>query len=68
MDTRFRRSLFSAQPPSAPCAQCGTKLSAPEWTEPVGEARERHLWTCHACGYSFETLVVFAEEIHDRAA
>jgi len=61
------RFLFSGEP-SVPCAQCGKKLSIPDWSEPVGETRERLLWSCKSCGYSFETLVVFAEEVHDRAA
>jgi primosomal protein N' len=68
MDTRSRRSHASDNQPAAPCAQCGNRLFAPEWSEQLSETRVRHLWECHACGYSFETLVVFAHEAEDRAA
>lgn len=51
-----------------PCAQCGTELNAPTWSEPVSELQVRHLWNCHDCGYVFETLVVFyAEEVAEKA-
>ena len=40
-----------------PCAQCGEELFAPEWSEHVNERCIRHLWTCDACGYQFETTV-----------
>jgi hypothetical protein len=43
--------------PIAPCAQCGQALFAPEWTEYLDDHRVRHLWSCEACDYSFETLV-----------
>jgi hypothetical protein len=33
----------------------------PEWSEHLSEHRVRHLWTCDACGYRFETVVAFAE-------
>jgi hypothetical protein len=33
----------------------------PEWSEHLNEHRVRHLWTCDACGYRFETIVAFAE-------
>lgn len=42
-----------------PCAQCGTKLRQPAWSEPVNERQVRHLWNCSDCGYVFETLVFF---------
>jgi ribosomal protein L37AE/L43A len=35
----------------------------PEWSELVDERRMRHLWTCDACGYQFETTVRFREAI-----
>jgi hypothetical protein len=43
-------------------------LFAPEWSEQLSKTRVRHLWWCHACGYTFETLVVFADDIQDQAA
>ena len=52
---------------SSACAQCGEELAMPEWTEWLDSARVRHLWTCSACGYAFETTVRYAIEI-DTAA
>jgi len=52
---------------SIACAQCGEELAMPEWTEWLDSARVRHLWTCSACGYAFETTVRYAIEI-DTAA
>ncbi len=52
---RFMRSR-----PLIECAQCGERLFVPEWSEFVDERRVRHLWTCEACGYAFETTVRFA--------
>jgi hypothetical protein len=49
------------------CAQCGDALYIPEWSEWLDGARVRHLWTCDACGYAFETTVRYAIEI-DTAA
>lgn len=43
------------------CAQCGDMLFMPEWSEYLNERRVRHLWSCDACGYRFETTVVFPE-------
>ncbi len=51
---------FSRTRPVIECAQCGDKLFVPEWSEFVDARRVRHLWTCDACGYSFETTVRFA--------
>ena len=45
--------------PTTPCAQCGDALIAPEWSEHVNERCVRHLWSCEACGYEFETAVYF---------
>lgn len=51
-----------------PCAQCGTQLSAPSWSEPVSARQVRHLWNCSDCGYVFETLVVFcADDVGEPA-
>jgi len=48
------------QRPALECAQCGERLSMPEWSEFVDVRHERHLWECAACGYAFETIVRFA--------
>ena len=45
-----------------PCAQCGARLDAPAWSEPVKERQVRHLWNCRDCGYVFETMVFFCSE------
>lgn len=45
--------------PMVECAQCGTHLFAPEWSEYLDDRHVRHLWACEACNYSFETLVRF---------
>lgn len=42
-----------------PCPQCSEALLAPEWSEFVGDRCVRHSWACEACGYQFETSVVF---------
>ena len=46
---------------SLPCAQCGTQIKQPAWSEPVNERRVLHLWNCRDCGYVFETRVFFCE-------
>jgi ribosomal protein L37AE/L43A len=52
----------TTQPGSATqCAQCGDPLVAPEWSEHVNERCVRHLWSCEACGYEFETAVYLQE-------
>lgn len=43
------------------CAQCGAMILLPEWSEYLDHARVRHLWTCQACDYRFETTVRMAE-------
>jgi hypothetical protein len=45
--------------PAVPCAQCGLTITAPEWSELVDESRIRHLWSCEACDYEFETTVFY---------
>ncbi len=60
------RQRRSAQA-SIACAHCGADLIMPEWSEWLDSARVRHLWTCNACGYAFETTVRYAIEI-DTAA
>ena len=49
------------------CAQCGERLTMPEWSETLDGARVRHLWTCYACGYAFETTVQYAIEVETAA-
>lgn len=46
--------------PLIECRQCGYNIDMPEWSENLEGDRVRHLWTCEACGYSFETVVRFA--------
>jgi hypothetical protein len=41
------------------CAQCGGWLLAPNWSEFLSERCVRHTWSCDACGYEFETAVIF---------
>ena len=43
-------------------AQCGDALVAPEWSEHVNERCVRHLWSCEACGYEFETSIYLRTE------
>jgi len=50
---------FDRSRPVVPCAQCGEMLLAPEWSETVDERRIRHLWSCEACGYEFESEVFY---------
>jgi NAD-dependent SIR2 family protein deacetylase len=42
-----------------PCAQCGSRLMAPEWSACVSEGQISNLWWCTKCGYVFETSVYF---------
>lgn len=42
------------------CPQCQAWLLAPTWSEYLNEHCVRHTWSCEACGYEFETTVVFA--------
>jgi rubredoxin len=41
------------------CPQCSASLLAPDWSEHLNERSVRHSWSCDACGYGFETTVVF---------
>ena len=42
------------------CPQCNESLLAPDWSEYLSERCVRHIWSCEACGYKFETSVFFA--------
>jgi len=42
------------------CPQCSGWLLAPDWSEHINERSVRHNWSCDACGYGFETTVIFA--------
>ena len=42
------------------CPQCSASLLAPDWSEHLNERSVRHSWSCDACGYGFETTVVFS--------
>jgi len=46
---------------TTPCADCGDVVIAPEQSEHVSERYIRHLWSCEACGYQFETAVYLQE-------
>ena len=41
------------------CPQCSSWLLAPDWSEHLNERCVRHTWACEACGYQFETAVIF---------
>ena len=41
------------------CPQCSEWLLAPDWSEYLSECCVRHIWSCTACGYQFETSVAF---------
>ena len=41
------------------CLQCNALLFAEEWSEEVDDSRVKHVWSCDACGYKFETTVYF---------
>jgi hypothetical protein len=47
----------------AACAQCGDAIVAPEWSEHVSERCVRHVWSCEACGYEFETAVYLSATV-----
>lgn len=47
--------------PVTECAQCGAVIHISSWSEHVDHRRVRDLWECGACGYAFETEVVFPE-------
>ena len=54
MAFEFRRYL---ERPS--CPRCGDTLLAAESSALVAHGRIRHLWSCDACSYSFQTAVEF---------
>ena len=54
----MQRALHRSRP-VVPCAQCGDTLFAPEWSEYLDDRHIRHLWSCDACGYEFETEVCY---------
>lgn len=59
MELSARNATSHLSRPAAPCAQCGMTIPAPEWSELCDECRIRHLWSCEACGYEFETTVFY---------
>jgi hypothetical protein len=61
MELRTRSHKTRIPRLSNTCAQCGDLMFLPEWSEYVSDQRVRHLWVCDACGYRFETIVVFSE-------
>jgi hypothetical protein len=66
----LRPSSFRDLRPARPaieCAQCGERIYATEWSEYLDDRHVRHLWSCEACGYQFETLVKFAATVRTAA-
>lgn len=61
MHLRTHGPTSAPRRPTLECAQCGNALFLPEWSELLDERHVRHLWTCDACDYRFETTVRFAE-------
>ncbi len=55
--TRARLATYSKND----CPQCSEWLLAPDWSEYLNDRCVRHIWSCEACGYQFETAVFFAE-------
>ena len=53
--------------PIVECAQCGERIYTTEWSEYLDDTHVRHLWSCEACGYRFETLVKFASDVRPAA-
>ena len=49
--------------PVIECAQCGSAIVAPEWSEHRSEFCIRNVWSCEACGYQFERTVYFSAPI-----
>lgn len=54
---------YTRSRPLIECAQCGDRIYIPEWSECLDGGRVRHLWTCEACGYAFETIVRVEAEV-----
>ena len=46
---------------STRCAQCGTALIFPEWSE-TANGQTAHIWHCLVCGHEFETMDHDAKE------
>ena len=62
------RSYGPARDPVNLCAQCGETIYMASWSEYVDDRRIKYLWECDSCGYTFESLVAFAEPRFDQAA
>ncbi len=61
MELRTTDTQQAFPPPVTECAQCGALIHMSSWSERVDERRVRDLWECVACGYAFETEVVFPQ-------
>jgi hypothetical protein len=46
--------------PVIQCAQCGSAIVAPEWSEHRSERCVRNVWLCQACGYQCENTIYFS--------
>ena len=65
-ETRMARRDFGYFPRENPCAQCGTPIAAPDWTE-NGPRRISYLWHCKACDYKFEAVAFYDASHADQA-
>lgn len=59
---RFNARNSAAPRPMIECAQCGDHLLLPESSEYLENSSIRHLWECEACGYAFETTIVYSPQ------
>lgn len=59
---------FALSRPITDCAQCGEQIFAPDWSEYLDDRKIRHLWSCEACGYTFETTARFPERLANASA
>jgi hypothetical protein len=65
---RFNSRSSAVPRPIIECAQCGDQLFLPEWSEYLDKYCIRHFWQCEACGYAFETIVVYSSDVTVAAA
>lgn len=61
MELRSPTARFARARPVIDCAQCGAQIFAPDWSEYLDDRRVRHLWSCSACGCTFETSARFPD-------
>ncbi len=54
-------------PEGVPCAQCGSNIPRPEWSEP-GAGRISFVWRCAGCNYLFSSVVFYRCDEAKQAA